>query len=98
MLRQFDPIHPTMLFTGKSFARLFLFGLQAFAIMHLASCSVSKKISKQAEQKILDKPELTTAHVGIALYDVQAGKFLYKHNSDKYFIPASNTKLLTCYA
>ncbi|MEX6688378.1 D-alanyl-D-alanine carboxypeptidase/D-alanyl-D-alanine-endopeptidase [Danxiaibacter flavus] len=87
-----------MLFTGKSFARLFLFGLQALSVMHLTSCSVSKKIGKQAEQKVVDKQELTTAHVGIALYDVQSGKFLYKHNSDKYFIPASNTKLLTCYA
>ena len=87
-----------MLFTGKSFARLLLFGLQAFAIMYLTSCSVSKNLGKQAQQKVLDKPELTAAHVGIALYDVQAGKFLYRHNSDKYFIPASNTKLLTCYA
>ncbi len=78
--------------------RLLPLCLPVWAILFATSCSVSKKISRQAEQKVLDKPELTTAHVGIALYDVNANKFLYKHNSDKYFIPASNTKLLTCYA
>lgn len=34
---------------------------------------------------------------GLALYDPQQQKWLYQQNSDKYFTPASNTKILTLY-
>ncbi len=55
-------------------------------------------IEQQAKQTILEKPELVPAHVGISLFDSKTGKFLYNYQSDKYFIPASNTKIFTCYA
>lgn len=55
-------------------------------------------IEQQAKQTILEKPELIPAHVGISLFDSKTGKFLYNYQSDKYFIPASNTKIFTCYA
>lgn len=64
----------------------------------LVSCSVQKQIAKQAEPKLINYKELQNAHIGISLYDASTGKFLYQHNADKYFTPASNTKLLTCYA
>jgi D-alanyl-D-alanine carboxypeptidase/D-alanyl-D-alanine-endopeptidase (penicillin-binding protein 4) len=38
------------------------------------------------------------AHVGISLFDPAANKYLYSHNGKKYFVPASNTKLFSCYA
>lgn len=42
--------------------------------------------------------DLQNAHVGVCVYDVEKKMFLESYNSDKYFIPASNTKILTCYA
>lgn len=55
-------------------------------------------IEQQAKSIILDKPELLPAHVGISLFDPSTGKYLYNYQSEKYFIPASNTKIFTCYA
>ncbi|MBS1640896.1 MAG: D-alanyl-D-alanine carboxypeptidase/D-alanyl-D-alanine-endopeptidase [Bacteroidetes bacterium] len=61
------------------------------------SCSVQKQISKQAQQSILSDSNFSAAHVGIALFDVEKQQYVYNYQSNKYFVPASNTKLLTCY-
>ncbi len=58
----------------------------------------NNSIEQQAKALILDKPELLPAHVGISLYDPTSKKYLFNYQSDKYFIPASNTKIFTCYA
>lgn len=63
----------------------------------LASCSIQKKISRSASAVIHD-PSLETAHVGISIYEPAANKYWYEFNADKYFVPASNTKIPTCYA
>ena len=76
----------------------FSFLLFTFSFFLVSTCSVQKQIAKNAQTNILSKAEVQTAHVGIAVYDVAEKKFLYQHNSNKYFIPASNTKLFTCYA
>src|SRR4051812_23679114 len=62
------------------------------------SCSSSKQIGKSAKRNVLNDPSLKTAHVGISVYDPSTKKYLYNYQSDKYFVPASNTKLPTCYA
>jgi len=64
----------------------------------LASCSVQQKISKSAEQLVLKDSSLLTAHVGISIYDPAENKYWYNYNGEKYFVPASNTKIPTCYA
>lgn len=68
-----------------------------FSFLILTSCSVPQKISKSAKQVINDS-SLLTAHVGISLYEPATGKYWYNYQGDKYFVPASNTKLPTCYA
>lgn len=64
----------------------------------LASCSVSRKIDRSAHTLVLDKEGLKHAHIGISLLDAATGTYLYNHQADKYFVPASNTKLFTMYA
>ena len=61
------------------------------------SCSVQQKISRSAKQVINDS-SLLTAHVGISIYEPATGKYWYNYQGDKYFVPASNTKIPTCYA
>lgn len=63
-----------------------------------ASCSVQKKIAKSADKDVLKTPALQTAHVGISIYEPATNKYWYDHEGDKYFVPASNTKIPTLYA
>ena len=63
----------------------------------LASCSIQQRISKTAKQVINDS-SLLTAHIGISIYESASGKYWYNYQGDKYFVPASNTKIPTCYA
>ncbi|MFT3826559.1 MAG: D-alanyl-D-alanine carboxypeptidase [Chitinophagaceae bacterium] len=73
-------------------------GFLLVATLSLASCSTQKILNKQATQSILSDSALAHAHVGISLYDVSDNKYLYNYQGDHYFTPASNTKIVTCYA
>jgi D-alanyl-D-alanine carboxypeptidase/D-alanyl-D-alanine-endopeptidase (penicillin-binding protein 4) len=53
---------------------------------------------QQLQTKFLQQAVFENAHVGFAVYEPATNKFLYQHQSNKYFIPASNTKIFTCYA
>ena len=64
----------------------------------MSSCSVSKQISKQAQTILLSDSAISTGHTGISIYEPATDKYWYNYNADKYFIPASNTKLFTLYA
>jgi serine-type D-Ala-D-Ala carboxypeptidase/endopeptidase (penicillin-binding protein 4) len=67
-------------------------------VMTVASCSSSRFIAKSAKQDLLNNEDLKTAHVGISIYEPATGRYWYNYQGDKYFVPASNTKLPTCYA
>ena len=62
------------------------------------SCSVSKQISKQASATLLQDSAIRTGHIGISIYEPATGRYWYNYNAEKYFTPASNTKLFTLYA
>lgn len=64
----------------------------------LFSCSLERRLSKAAQQNVLNNETLQTAHVGISIYEPATGKYWYNYQGDKYFVPASNTKIPTCYA
>ncbi len=79
----------------KTFTCVLLF---AFSFCLLISCSVQKQLSKKAHAALIDKEDVASAHIGISIFDADNGKYLYNYQADKYFIPASNTKLFTLYA
>jgi D-alanyl-D-alanine carboxypeptidase/D-alanyl-D-alanine-endopeptidase (penicillin-binding protein 4) len=72
-------------------------GLLFLSIL-LSSCSISKKISRPAKDYILNNEAFVNAHTGISIYEPATGNYWYNYQGDKYFVPASNTKLATCYA
>jgi len=62
-----------------------------------SSCAYNTRraqIKRQFRHSAIMKSHFT----GFALYDLDNNKMLYELNSDKYFNPASNTKLFTFYA
>lgn len=64
----------------------------------LSACSVQHRLRNSADRRLLSDSALRHAHVGIAVFDPEGRRWLYTHGSDRYFVPASNTKIVTCYA
>lgn len=77
---------------------IFVSGCLAILILSASSCSTQHKIARSAEKALLENAYFLPAHTGISIYEPASGKYWYRYQSDKYFVPASNTKLLTCYA
>ncbi|MDP4263434.1 MAG: D-alanyl-D-alanine carboxypeptidase [Bacteroidota bacterium] len=65
---------------------------------YISSCSLQKQIARSAKENVLSATALQTAHVGISIYEPAANKYWYNYQGDHYFVPASNTKIPTCYA
>jgi D-alanyl-D-alanine carboxypeptidase/D-alanyl-D-alanine-endopeptidase (penicillin-binding protein 4) len=68
------------------------------AVGFLFSCSPFRQIERSARENVLNDVSLQTAHVGISVFEPATGKYWFNYQGDKYFVPASNTKLPTCYA
>ena len=67
-------------------------------LLLLNACSMQQAIQKQAKHHLLKDKALANAHIGIAIHDAEANKFLYQYQADKLFVPASNIKIVTAYA
>ncbi len=67
------------------------------AIFFLSSCSVSKKIGKQASDIVLKDSVISTGHAGISIYEPASDKYWYNYDATKFFLPASNVKLFSLY-
>lgn len=82
------------------FIRYFLFLLAA---VWFSGCAVQQNVNTSVKQlsdieKFAQDTLFKSAHVGFVLLDEKSGKYIAEYNADKYFIPASNTKLFTTYA
>jgi D-alanyl-D-alanine carboxypeptidase/D-alanyl-D-alanine-endopeptidase (penicillin-binding protein 4) len=49
-------------------------------------------------KKMVESDVLKSAHVGVYVFDDSSKKIIADYQSDKYFVPASNTKLFSLYA
>lgn len=71
--------------------------LAAIALL-IASCGSQKQLVKQADKLFINDEFLKHAHVGVSVYQTSTNKFIYQHQADQFFVPASNTKILSTYA
>lgn len=72
----------------------------AMGLIILNSCATTKiKIDKTPLVKYFETNEkFRESHTGLVVYDPVKDEVLFDHNAQKYFTPASNTKLLTWFA
>ncbi len=68
------------------------------AVLQFSACSVQQKLQKAANQNIIEASNLSGAHIGIHVFDPSSNTNLFSYQSNKYFVPASNTKIVTCFA
>jgi D-alanyl-D-alanine carboxypeptidase/D-alanyl-D-alanine-endopeptidase (penicillin-binding protein 4) len=66
----------------------------ALLLTALTACGPSRQLHRQIDQAETEFQD----HIGFTLYDPDRKRTLYDHQGDRYFIPASNTKLFTLYA
>jgi len=67
-------------------------------VILFSSCSVSKQISKKANNILLRDSAISSGHIGISIYEPATDRYWYNYDATKYFVPASNTKLFSLYA
>ncbi len=70
----------------------------AISFAALQSCKTNQVISRKVAKQFKHNDTLKKYQVGFALYDMEKGQMLFQKDAEKYFVPASNTKLFTFYA
>lgn len=54
--------------------------------------------AREFRQQIAESPVFSQSFTGFAIYDTERRETLYEYQADKYYTPASNTKVFTLYA
>ncbi len=70
----------------------------AALLIGTSAAAQPKSIRQWANQDILQVKGLSNAHIGICILDPATGKYWYQYQDDKFFMPASNTKIFTLFA
>ena len=74
-----------------------LYVLVGTVALLLVSCSVTQRTTKLMRQQLLTDSSLAGAHLGVSIYEPATHRVWADYQSHKYFVPASNTKLLTLF-
>lgn len=91
----------------KEMRNRFLGALLGFVVCCWQACTPGAHIQASAsrdgltafvEDSLLTRPELVSGQVGICVYDPVQAVYIYNYQGNKYFTPASNTKLFSLYA
>jgi len=64
----------------------------------LSACAPNQIIAKKVKKEFKNSPIIKQYQVGFALYDMAKKEMIFQKDADKYYTPASNTKLYTFYA
>jgi len=65
----------------------------------LSACASRPGVSsRQLEKSLVRSPIFDKSFTGFALYDTERDEMVYTYQADKYYTPASNTKIFTLYA
>jgi len=79
------------------FKPLGLNGIALLFILFFTGCASNRKIERKVGQLFKNSTLLNNHPVGFALSDLDKGEIIFEKDADKYFVPASNTKLFTFY-
>ncbi|MRX77437.1 peptidase S13 [Pedobacter petrophilus] len=74
------------------------FAASLLFVSALTSCSTDHIIAKKVAKEFKNSSVIKQYQVGFALYNMEEQKMIFQKDADKYFTPASNTKLYTFYA
>lgn len=72
--------------------------LLAVFVSCLYSCAPNALIAKKVKKEFKNSAVINQYQVGFALYDKDKKEMVFQKDADKYYTPASNTKLFTFYA
>lgn len=66
-------------------------------VIFLSACSTSRSVTVVKENAPFSGPAVANAHLGVCIYDPLRKQYLTQYDAEKYFVPASNTKILTLF-
>lgn len=75
-----------------------LFSTALAVVSSFYACKPNQIIAKKMSKEFKTSEMLKKYQVGFALYDLEGKEMIFQKDADKYFTPASNTKLFTFYA
>lgn len=81
----------------KSTIYTILLTVFCFAATTIQAQKSPKKLAKNLSEQIEESPIFSKSFTGFALLDASTQETLYEYEADKYYTPASNTKLFTLY-
>jgi D-alanyl-D-alanine carboxypeptidase/D-alanyl-D-alanine-endopeptidase (penicillin-binding protein 4) len=78
----------------RGFGKIASLLVAAFVAGGCATFSTGAGVDRDAIDALLDTPPLRQAHFGVLAVDAETGRTLYARNDHRWFVPASNQKIL----